>query len=84
MMSLLFTHNVWCVCSMLAICCHLSLQLAYLSDQKVLLDHFESSNVPDTFGGSLKYDHKNWVYNRLVSKHLATQSTTKLQSCNHY
>ncbi len=41
--------------------------MAYLPDQKSLLDQFEPSNVPDELGGSLKYDHKSWVYNRLVS-----------------
>ncbi|XP_064394255.1 guanine nucleotide exchange factor DBS-like isoform X2 [Halichondria panicea] len=56
------------------------LHMAYLPDQKSLLDQFEPSNVPDELGGSLKYDHKSWVYNRLEfekMQHLYQRAKTR-------
>ena len=41
-------------------------QIKYLYDQKGLLDQLEGSNVTTDLGGTLSYDHKNWVQNRLV------------------
>ena len=41
-------------------------QIKYLYDQKGLLDQLEGSNVTTDLGGTLCYDHKNWVHNRLV------------------
>ena len=43
-----------------------SSQIKYLYDQKALLDQLESSNVTTDLGGALRYDHNNWVHNRLV------------------
>ena len=38
-------------------------QIAYLYEQKALVDQLD---VTAEFGGTLDYNHKNWVYNRLV------------------
>ena len=43
------------------------MQLAYLHDQKELLEHLEEGNVSVGMGGVLNYDHRNWVYSRIVS-----------------
>ena len=38
-------------------------QIAYLYEQKALVDQLD---VTTDLGGTLDYNHKNWVYNRLV------------------
>ena len=42
------------------------LQIAYLYDQKSLVDQLD---VTTDFGGTLNYNHGYWVYNRLVGQY---------------
>ena len=51
-------------------CFALLVQLAYLYDQKSLVDQLE---VTTEFGGTLNYNHKIWVYNRIVRQLLASR-----------
>ena len=41
-------------------------QIAHLYDQKSLVEQLD---VSTDFGGTLNYNHKTWVYNRLVCQH---------------